>query len=325
MYAIEPLLVAFPRDADDVAAAVAVAGRFDVPVVQEDLNRAGTPHRSRLLDPTPPPRGRHCSEAAARMSARHDDAVRREFTKQAQTFEDTRLNTAFTSGLGWLVESFAPEPGDVVLDVAAGTGHVARALAPLTRQVVALDLTRAMLEEGRAQAERAGLDNILFQDGDAGALPHLDQSFDLVVTRFSLHHFQDPEIPLAELVRVCRPGGRVGVADMVADADPLVAERQDRLERLRDPSHTRMLTLEALGRLLERLGAPVLRRSSRQVVRPVRTWLDQARTDDAGARTITQELEAELAGGASTGLRPQLRDGELHFTQTWAVVVGARA
>jgi hypothetical protein len=112
---------------------------------------------------------------------------------------------------------------------------------------------------------------------------------------------------------------------MVADADPLVAERQDRLEWLRDPSHTRMLTLEALDRPLERLGAPVLRRSSRQVVRPVRTWLDQARTDDAAARTITQELEAELAGGASTGLRPQLRDGELHFTQTWAVVVGARA
>jgi ubiquinone/menaquinone biosynthesis C-methylase UbiE len=259
------------------------------------------------------------------MSARHDDAVRREFTKQAQTFEDASLNTALTSGLDWLVESLAPEPLHLVLDVAAGTGHVARALAPLARQVVAVDLTRAMLEQGRAQARRAGLDNILFQEGDASALPYLDESFDLVVTRFSLHHFQDPEIPLAELVRVCRKGGRVGVADVVADDDPRVAERQDRIERLRDPSHTRMLTLDALGRLLERLGAPVLRRSSRQVVRPVRPWLDQARTDDAAARTIAQELEAELAGGASTGLRPQLRDGELHFAQTWAVVVGARA
>jgi ubiquinone/menaquinone biosynthesis C-methylase UbiE len=259
------------------------------------------------------------------MREGHDEAVRREFTKQARTFEDKRLNTAFTSVLDWLVESFAPEPDQLVLDVAAGTGHVARALAPLARQVVAVDITRAMLEEGRTQAERAGLDNILFQEGDASALPYLAESFDLVVTRFSLHHFQDPEIPLAEMVRVCRPGGRVGVADMVADGAPLTAEGQDRLERLRDPSHTRMLTLDAIGQLLEELGAPVLRRTSREVVRPVQTWLDQARTDDATARKVRAELEAELEGGAATGLGPQLRDGELHFTQTWAVVVGERA
>jgi ubiquinone/menaquinone biosynthesis C-methylase UbiE len=258
------------------------------------------------------------------VSSGHDDAVREEFAKQAPTFEDARLNAAFTSSLGWLVESLAPQPGDVVLDVAAGTGHVARALAPLARQVVAIDLTREILEQGRAQAERAGLDNVLFQEGDASALPYLDESFDLVVTRFSLHHLQDPEIALAELVRVCRRGGRVGVADVVAGDDPLVAERQDTLERLRDRSHTRMLTLEALTRLLDELGAPVLRRSSRDVVRPVQTWLDQARTGDAAARTIVRELEAELAGGASTGLRPQIRDRELHFTQTWAVVVGVR-
>jgi ubiquinone/menaquinone biosynthesis C-methylase UbiE len=253
----------------------------------------------------------------------HNDAVRREFTRQAQTFEDARLNTAFTSGLDWLVESFAPEPEHLVLDVSAGTGHVARALAPLARGVVAVDLTRAMLEEGKAQA--AGLDNVLFQEGDASALPYLDGSFDLVVTRFSLHHFENPELPLAEMARVCRPGGRVGVADMVADDDPPAAEGQDRLERLRDPSHTRMLTLDALGDLMERLGAPVLRSSSRQVVRPVQTWLDQARTDDAAALEITRELRAELAGGAATGLRPSLVDGELHFTQTWSVVVGVRA
>jgi ubiquinone/menaquinone biosynthesis C-methylase UbiE len=255
--------------------------------------------------------------------AGHNDAVRREFTKQAQTFEDDRLNAAFTSGLDWLAECFAPESGHLVLDVAAGTGHVARTLAALARQVVAVDLTKAMLEEGRAQAERAGLDNVLFQEGDASALPYLDHSFDLVVTRFSLHHFEDPQIPLSEMVRVCRSGGRVGVADMVADDDPLLAERQDELERLRDPSHTRMLTLDALGDLLEQLGAGVLTRSSRQVVRPVQTWLDQARAGDAAAQKIIDELGAELAGGTETGLQPQQRDGELYFTQTWAVVVGA--
>ena len=112
---------------------------------------------------------------------------------------------------------------------------------------------------------------------------------------------------------------------MVADADPGTAEGQDRLERLRDPSHTRMLTLDALGDLLAKLGAPVLRQSSREVVRPVQTWLDQAKTDDATAKKILQELEAELDGGPATGLRPRRVDGELYFTQTWAVTVGARS
>jgi SAM-dependent methyltransferase len=232
------------------------------------------------------------------MSTGHEERVRREFTRQAATFEDKRLNAAFTSGLDWLVESFAPEAEDVVLDVAAGTGHVARALAQLARQVVA---------------------------GDATALPYLDESFDLVVTRFSVHHFEDPAIPLAEMARVCRAGGRVGVADMVADADPVLADGQDRLERLRDPSHTRMLTLDALVDLLERLGARAKVRESREVVRPVGTWLEQAKAEPEAAAEVARELEAELAGGPATGLRPQRLDGELHFTHTWAVVVGVRA
>ena len=119
-----------------------------------------------------------------------------------------------------------------MLDVAAGTGHVARRLAPSVRAVVALDATRAMLEQGRAQ----GVPNVIFVQGDAASMPFLDGSFDMVVSRFAVHHFEDPAVQVAEMRRCLRPGGRLAIADLVAD--PAAAAEQNRLEALRDPSHT---------------------------------------------------------------------------------------
>ena len=87
-----------------------------------------------------------------------------------------------------------------MLDVAAGTGHVARSLAPRVRAVVALDATQAMLEQGK----RHGVPNVVFMRGDAAALPFVDQSFDVVVNRFALHHFEQPEVQLAEMRRCGR-------------------------------------------------------------------------------------------------------------------------
>jgi ubiquinone/menaquinone biosynthesis C-methylase UbiE len=151
----------------------------------------------------------------------HAEAVAASFGRQAETFEDARLNSAFTDSTGWIVEHAVPAPDDLVLDVAAGTGLVARTLAPLTRAVVALDATDAMLAAGKAAVDRAGTGNVLFQRGDATDLPFLDATFSLAVTRFSLHHLADPAALVRELARVCRPGGRVVVMDMVAADDPV--------------------------------------------------------------------------------------------------------
>ncbi|MFF7976618.1 methyltransferase domain-containing protein [Streptomyces sp. NPDC007905] len=120
----------------------------------------------------------------------------------------------------------APDSDAVCLDAACGTGIVARALAPRVRHVTALDTTPEMLAQGKGQADAEGVANLVFQKGDAAALPFLDGSFPLVVSRFSLHHVASPQGVAAELVRVCRPGGRVVVADMVARPDlPGYADR----------------------------------------------------------------------------------------------------
>src|SRR5436190_1162750 len=83
----------------------------------------------------------------------------------------------------------------------------------------------------------------------AARLPFPDAQFDVVVSRFAFHHFDDPAAVAREMARVSRPGGLVAVIDMAAE-DGRIAARRDELERIRDPSHTRALEPSELTGLL---------------------------------------------------------------------------
>ncbi|MFK4120969.1 class I SAM-dependent methyltransferase [Streptomyces longwoodensis] len=111
---------------------------------------------------------------------------------------------------GVLVEACGVRPGDRVLDVAAGTGNVAVPAALAGADVVACDLTPELLETGRALAERRGA-RVRWQEADAEALPFGDATFDTVLScvgvMFAPHHQRAAD----ELLRVCRPGGTVGL------------------------------------------------------------------------------------------------------------------
>lgn len=258
------------------------------------------------------------------MSDAHSRRVEQAFTAQAAAFEDPRFNRVFTADAQWVFADLTLSADDLLLDVAAGTGHAARQLAPSVRAVVALDATEAMLATGKARADGAGLRNIVFVRGDAAALPFIDGSFDVVVSRFAVHHFAEPDGPLAEMVRCLRVGGRIAVADLVSDERPEVARRQNELERLRDRSHTRVLTAEELSQGLAGAGVGSLTTGRRARERPLAPWLSQTETSPAAAGEIVGALEDELAGGPATGFSPRLVDGELHFTQRFAAVVGVR-
>lgn len=138
------------------------------------------------------------------------------------------------------VRAFVPVTGDErALDSAAGTGALAFALAPLVREVVAVDLVPELLAEGRARA--TAFPNVTFVEGDATALPVDDASFDLAATIRSLHHIGDPVAAIAELARATRPGGTVLVVDQIAPEDDAAAAAVHAFEVARDPSHTRLL------------------------------------------------------------------------------------
>lgn len=264
--------------------------------------------------------GSEDSDVRSRSAQAQAGRIERAFSTQAAAFEDPRVNRPLVDDLEWLFERLAIGPDDLVLDVATGTGHAARLLARRARAVVGVDATAAMLQAGRASAERAGQCNLVFVRGDATALPFLDGSFDAVVSRFAAHHFEDPRALVAEMTRCLRPGGGLVLADMVAADDTALAAEQDRLERLRDPSHVRMLTAREIADLLHERGLTVGHIERRQRERPLQPWLDQARTPPDAADEVRERLRDELAGGPPSGFAPRQREGELHFTQTFAAV-----
>ena len=134
-----------------------------------------------------------------------------------------------------------------------------------SREVVALDATVAMLTEAKAKSKEEGFSNIKFVHGDATSLPFPDSSFGLVTSRLAIHHFTKPRPILEEMARVARPGGRVVIVDLVASEDQeqvrsvnnlrtVQAEMHNRLERLRDPSHTNALSIDDLATLMGQAG-----------------------------------------------------------------------
>lgn len=185
----------------------------------------------------------------------HQAAIVDQFSRQAEGF-------AKSSGLHGeailelLVQAVSPRPEDTVLDVACGPGTVVAAFAPHVRKVIGLDATEAMLVQARALASKRGLTNAEWQVGDAYALPFAAGSFDIVNCRFTFHHLQDPWRAFAEMVRVCRPGGRVVLCDGVASDDPAKAAAFNGMERYRDPSTVEFRTLGFLLNLFQEAGLP---------------------------------------------------------------------
>jgi ubiquinone/menaquinone biosynthesis C-methylase UbiE len=110
-----------------------------------------------------------------------------------------------------LAEAVELRPGSRVLDVATGTGHVALEAARTMCVATGIDYVPAMVDVARRRAEAEGLD-VDFRVADAEALPFADGSFDAVLSAIGVMFAADHDRAAAELVRVCRPGGRIGLA-----------------------------------------------------------------------------------------------------------------
>lgn len=259
--------------------------------------------------------------------ANQQDKIRDSFTTQASGFSDPRLTLSNQKYIDWMITGLPLQPETNVLDLACGTGIMSRALAPFVRSVIGIDVTPAMLSQARVLAEDEGLRNVEFRECPAENTGFPPGTFDLSVTRFSLHHFEDPVVQVCEMARVTKNEGCVAVIDMVSPSDPEMAFRYNGYERLRDPSHTAALSAEELEALIKKAGLAIRHAAQVEVQVNVARWLGLTKPAAAAAERIVSELAVEIEGrGPATGLSPA-RDasGELVFQQRWLMIVGKKA
>jgi ubiquinone/menaquinone biosynthesis C-methylase UbiE len=201
------------------------------------------------------------------------DATRERFGKTADRI--AALQDARAAELEAKVVRFvAPGGEERALDSGSGAGALAFALAPHVREVVAVDLVPELLEQGRKRNE--SFPNVSFVEGDVTELTFEPASFDLAGSLRTLHHIARPELAVAELARMTRPGGRVLVVDQIASVDPLAAAELNTFERARDPSHARALADIDLRHLFEANELVLLRAEYEREPRDLGPYLDLA-------------------------------------------------
>ncbi len=241
------------------------------------------------------------------------DVAVAQFTAQADGFSRSAImnDDAALDALAALAGAAAePAGGDLagrsVLDVACGPGIVACDLARRGATVVGIDVTPTMVELAVRRASDLGVaPRTEFRTGTMERLPLPDATFDVVVSRYALHHAAAPAVVVAELLRVMRPGGAAVVVDFDATEDRQAAAAYDDAERRRDPSHVRNLTAAEQRALFVDAGCAVVASCHYRLAGDVDALLSRSHGDDhAGYRAA---FEASIDGnGLGVGAR---RDG----------------
>jgi ubiquinone/menaquinone biosynthesis C-methylase UbiE len=184
-----------------------------------------------------------------------------------------------------------------VLDAGSGAGHTALAFAPHAARVVGVDLSRAMLAQGERLAAERGLSNVEFRQADVESLPFEDGTFDLIVSRYSAHHWPHPQAALAEFRRLLRPGGCVLLDDIVAYDDFTYDTHLQTIELLRDRSHVRDHTAAAWTTMLLQAGFAAEVAFTWSLRLDFASWVERMATpaeDVAAIRRLLDHAPAEV-------------------------------
>lgn len=198
-----------------------------------------------------------------------------------------------------------PVPADV-LDMATGAGHTGLFFASLGHRVTAADLSPAMLERVKEAAARRGL-TVELRQHPAEELPYPNESFDLVTCRVAPHHFSSPTDFVRETARVLRPGGWFLLIDgSVEDDQPEAEEWMHQVEKLRDPSHVRLLTPNRCRELCRVAGLAVVQVTLTPFKQPDLEWYFET----AATSPENRAKVLDLVASASEAVRKLFRLGK---------------
>jgi len=202
----------------------------------------------------------------------HQDHLAEAFDGQAALFENAPVQTD-PAALQRLV-AFADLPADsLIFDAGCGPGLVSLALLQAGHRVVGVDLSAAMIDRARTRAaafgDRAWFDRRAVDTADGGT------TYDGSISRYVLHHVEDPAKFLRDQVQLIRPGGVLILSDHTTDPDPARAADHVTIEQLRDRTHTRNLTLASIIDLFTWVGLESIRAVEEPFTLDFDEWFDR--------------------------------------------------
>lgn len=224
------------------------------------------------------------------------DTVTQQFDPVADNYRTSSVHAA-GEDLAQLVAHAGLTGSEAVLDAGSGAGHTALAFAPHVQSVVSVDLAPSMLAQGTALARERGLHNVEFRQADVEALPFADSTFDVIVSRYSAHHWPHPQRALGEFRRLLRSGGRLLLSDIVSYDDFTADTHLQTLELLRDRSHVRDHSIAGWLALLEAAGFTAGVPFTWALRLDFASWVERIRTpaeDAAAIRRLLDHAPAEV-------------------------------
>ncbi len=255
------------------------------------------------------------------MSLDLGESIRQQFGAAASNYAASGVHSGGPN-LDAMLECASLAGSERVLDVGCGAGHTALAFAKRVAEVVALDMTREMLDEAARLAAQRGLSNVTFMHGFAEALPFPEDSFDIVTSRFCAHHYADPARATREAARVLRAGGRYLLVDSIALEDPVQDTYLNALEVLRDPSHVRNASVSRWLATFTAAGLSAAQVAQWKLRIEFEPWLSRIGTP----RTLAEGIRS-LMDAAPREVREALELSEAtgyDFTMPVALVEGVR-
>ena len=219
------------------------------------------------------------------MQNSHEDLVESQFGDRAKAYLDSDVH-AQGADLQRLSEWLGNETQSTLLDIGCGAGHTSFVAATHVAQVTAYDLSEKMLQVVREAAQARGLSNLTTVKGPAEALPFAEASFEVVVSRYSAHHWHDVGLALREIKRVLKPGGKFILMDITSPGQPPLDVWLQTVEMLRDPSHVRNYSQGEWLKMVNESGMTVNRLVMDRLDLAFAPWIERMRT----AEIMTQAI-----------------------------------
>lgn len=194
--------------------------------------------------------------------------------------------------LNQIIGALHIQPNNRILDLGTGTGYVSLEIAKRYRstQVIGLDIVERTLEVNRKKAVEQNLNNISFVSYNGMDFPFEDSFFDIIVTRYALHHFPNIEHTFSELARILKKGGRLMIADPTPNEND-TSRFVDAYMKMKPDGHIKYYTKDELEKFAENVGFSLIDAFQTKITFP------RLKDTANGYETIMKEHNSDIISG----------------------------